>query len=561
LIEWFIDALRQNPALGLLLALGLGFLLGRVRIGSFQLGPMLGCLIAGASIGQFGIDAPQPMQSLFFLMFLFGLGFRTGPEFFQSLRADAWPQIALSVFLIACTVAVTWVMAWMLVLHGGTAAGLLSGAFTSSTALGTATETVDSLGLDAGESGALVRDITTTYALTYLLGTVLFIWFLTRVGPWLMRVNLRDACRATELKLGLEPARPPMQSAPPQIVARAYRLPAALSGTRVAEIEARWPPDERVVVERVRRNEGLIDVTPDSVLRDGDTVVVAGRPSALLHASRPLVDEVHDPELLDIPTVSAEFVLTRRDLGGRTLEELAREVGARDIFLLRLRRGGRELPFARGTVIKRGDVLSVTGRPAELARVATQVGFAEFPTTATDLGLVGTAMAAGGLVGMLSFSVKHVEIGLSAPVGVLFAGLIVGHLRLLHPRFARMPEASVRLFESLGLASFLALVGIGAGPGIAESLRGAGPMLLAAGAVVATVPLGVSILVGRYVIGMDPGILLGVCAGAGTSAPALAELERLADSKVPTLSYGYSCAIGNVLLAVAGTLLVLFGSR
>jgi putative transport protein len=71
----------------------------------------------------------------------------------------------------------------------------------------------------------------------------------------------------------------------------------------------------------------------------------------------------------------------------------------------------------------------------------------------------------------------------------------------------------------------------------------------------------VSILVGRYVIGMDPGILLGVCAGAGTSAPALAELERLADSKVPTLSYGYSCAIGNVLLAVAGTLLVLFGSR
>jgi putative transport protein len=107
-IEWFSDALRQNPELSLLLALGLGFLLGRVRIGSFQLGPMLGCLIAGVAIGQLGIDTPKPMQSVFFLMFLFGLGFRTGPEFFQSLRADAWPQIALGVFLIACTVAVTW---------------------------------------------------------------------------------------------------------------------------------------------------------------------------------------------------------------------------------------------------------------------------------------------------------------------------------------------------------------------------------------------------------------------------------------------------------------------
>lgn len=561
MIEWFIDALRQNPELGLLLALGLGFLLGRVRIGSFQLGPMLGCLIAGAAIGQLDIDTPKPMQSVFFLMFLFGLGFRTGPEFFQSLRANAWPQIALSVFLIACTVAVTWAMAWMLGLNGSMAAGLLSGAFTSSTALGSATETVASLGLEDRQAGALVRDITTTYALTYLLGTVLFIWILTRVGPMLMRVNLRDACRATEQRLGLEPARPAIQSAAAQVVARAYRLPAALSGSRVTEIESRWPSDERVVIERVRRNDRLIDVAPDSVLRDGDTVVVAGRPGALLHASRPLVEEVHDPELLDIPTVSAEFVLTRRDLGGRTLEELAREVSARDIFLLRLRRGGRELPFARGTPIKRGDVLSVTGRPAELARVAKQVGFAEFPAAATDLGLVGTAMAAGGLVGLLSFSVQNVEIGLSAPVGVLLAGLIVGHLRLLHPRFARMPEASVQLFESLGLASFLALVGIGAGPGLAESLKGAGPMLLAAGAVIATVPLVVSILVGRYVIGMDPSILLGVCAGAGTSAPALAELERLAGSKVPTLSYGYCCAIGNVLLALAGTLLVLFGSR
>jgi putative transport protein len=56
-----------------------------------------------------------------------------------------------------------------------------------------------------------------------------------------------------------------------------------------------------------------------------------------------------------------------------------------------------------------------------------------------------------------------------------------------------------------------------------------------------------------------PGILLGVCAGASTSAPALAELEKVAESKIPTLGYGLACAIGNVLFAVCGTLLVLFG--
>ena len=559
--HWLAESLRQNPELGLLLTLGLGFLLGRLRLGSFQLGPMLGCLIAGVAIGQLGIDAPESLQSLFFLMFLFGLGFRTGPELLQSLRADAWPQIGLSVFLVSCTVAVAWAMARMLNLDGATAAGLLSGAFTSSTAMGSATETVASLGLQPGETDVLLGEITTTYALTYLLGTVLFIWFLTRVGPLLMRVDLRDSCRKTEAALGLEPAQPMMHSGAPQIVARAYRVPAELSGIRVAEIEARWPPEARVIVERVRRSDVLMDATPASVLDEGDTVVIAGRPGALLHELSPLVDEVHDPTLLDIPTVSADFVLTRRELSGRTLEEVAREVGARDIFLLRLRRGGRELPFARFTPIKRGDVLSVTGRPGELARVAAQVGFVEYPTSATDLALVGMAMAIGGLIGLLTFRVGHVDIGLTAPVGVLVAGLLIGYLRLLHPRFARMPEASVRLFESLGLASFLALVGLGAGPGIVASVASAGSMLLVASVAIVIVPLAATILVGRFVFGMDPGILLGVCAGAGTSAPALAELERVADSRVPTLSYGFACAIGNVLLAFAGSLLILFGAR
>jgi putative transport protein len=48
-----------------------------------------------------------------------------------------------------------------------------------------------------------------------------------------------------------------------------------------------------------------------------------------------------------------------------------------------------------------------------------------------------------------------------------------------------------------------------------------------------------------------------VCAGAGTSGPALAELEKTARSKIPTLGYGMACAIGNVLLAISGTMLVL----
>jgi putative transport protein len=163
------------------------------------------------------------------------------------------------------------------------------------------------------------------------------------------------------------------------------------------------------------------------------------------------------------------------------------------------------------------------------------------------------------LIGIPALKVGHVEIGLSIPVGVLLAGLIVGHFRLIYPRFGRVPDASVWLFESLGLTAFLAAVGIEAGPALAGAFKVFGWSLLGAGVIVALVPPFVTILVGRYVTRTNAGVLLGICAGASTSAPALAELEKVAQSKIPTLGYGLACAIGNVFFAVCGTLLVLFG--
>ena len=131
----------------------------------------------------------------------------------------------------------------------------------------------------------------------------------------------------------------------------------------------------------------------------------------------------------------------------------------------------------------------------------------------------------------------------------------------MNPRFGRIPDASLWLLESLGLAAFLGLAGLSAGPALIDALRAGGPTLIAAGVVIALLPHVVTILVGYYALRLHPGILLGVCAGAGTSAPALAQLEKAAHSRIPTLGYGVACAVGNVLLAFWGTLLVVTGAR
>lgn len=549
------ESLTHNVELALFVSLAFGHALGRIRIGTFELGAVLGTLIAGLVVGQVSVAVAPELQAVFFLLFLFAIGFRTGPEFFQALRSSAGPQILVTIVLCATAIGTTGALARIFALDGGTAAGLLAGALTSSTALGTATGAASSL--DPALETPLAHNIGTAYAITYFLGTFLVVWFLPVMGPRLMRVDLREACHALEREMGLVVKDPAVTSAYRDLIARAYRLPADLAGRTVAEVEAAWAKGLRAIVGRLRRGDALIAATPETRLEAGDILMVSGPQRALLDASNPLRDEVHDRELLEVPVVSADIVLTNRRLAGRPLEETSREIGARNVFLGALRRAGRDLPFTRQTVLQRGDVLTVTGAQAEIDRVARAYGFVEYPTSSTDMLLVATAMAAGILIGLPTVTLGHVALALSSPVGVLLAGLVLGHLRSVDPRFGRVPDAAVALFESFGLTGFLALVGMSAGPGLVSGLRNSGLVLLAGGVLVTLLPHVVAILVGRYVFKMHPGILLGVCAGAGTSGPALAELEKAADSKIPTLGYGMACAIGNVLLAMAGTLLVL----
>ena len=556
-MNWLAESLRDNVELALFVSIALGYGLGSLRFRGFQLGPVLGTLLAALLVGQVGIAVPAAMQSAFFLLFLFAIGVRTGPDFFRGLRSSALPQIGLTVFLCVVALGLTWTLASALALDGGTAAGLLAGALTNSTALGTATRAASALGADPVVAERLANNVATAYALTYFLGTLLVVWFLPAIGPRLMRVSLIDACRELERTMGIG-AIPAAGVA--GVMVRAYRLPQSLAGRTVSAVEDLCTSG-RVTIERLRRGSALVDVTPTTPLEADDVIAIGGRRPAVIASSGVLGDEVDDSELLDVPRVSADLVVTNRKVSQSTLGALSEDVGARGVYLLKLRRAGRELPFTHATVVERGDVLTVTGAGSNVARVADEIGFAEYPTSATDLMLVAAIIAVGGLIGLPTATFGRLELGLSAPVGVLLGGLTVGYLRSVNPRFGRIPDASLWLFESLGLAAFLALAGLSAGPALIDALRKAGPTLVVAGVVIALLPHVATILVGYYALRMHPGILLGVCAGAGTSAPALSQLEKAAGSRIPTLGYGVACAVGNVLLAFWGTLLVVAGAR
>jgi putative transport protein len=561
-LVWIAAALRTHPELALFLTLGLGYALGHIRIGSFRVGPVLGCLLAGVIVGQLDIAVSRELKYAFFLLFLFAIGYKTGPQFFAGLKSSGLQQTGLTALLCLTGLAVAWLVARLLGFDVGTAAGLVAGALTESATVGTAGDAIARLPLEAATRDGLSANVAVAFAVTYLVGLVTVVWVLATLAPRLMRVDLAAACRELEASMGVVSSEPGVLSAYTEHVIRAYRVPAALAGRTVRELEGTFA-GQRVFAERVRGRDGIAQAAPERRLAAGDVVALAGRRDVLLsgryEAAR---EEVDDAGLLDIPVVAVDVTLTSKRIAGMSIRALAASLAetSRGVFLRKVTRGGQLLPIAPDTVLARGDLLTIAGAKHHVERVAPEIGYAEWPTQATDMVAVGAAVVAGGLVGLLAVRLGALEVGLSLAVGVLLGGLVCGWLRSVDRRFGRIPEPALWLFDSVGLNAFLAVVGIDAGPDFVRGLQESGLQLVAAGVVVCAVPHVVTVLVGHYVLRMHPGILLGVCAGAGTSAPALAAIQEAAGSRIPTLGYGVSYAIGNVLLALWGTVIVLLMS-
>ena len=214
------------------------------------------------------------------------------------------------------------------------------------------------------------------------------------------------------------------------------------------------------------------------------------------------------------------------------------------------------MPFALETRVDRGDVMRIVGARRDIDLAAKELGYADRPTSATDMVFVGSGIVLGGLVGLLSITIGKLPITLTASGGALIMGLIFGWLRSIHPTFGRIPEPAMWVFDTVGLTTFIAVVGLGAGPSFITGLKHSGISLVFVGLLVAVLPHVTAILFGHYVLKMNPLILLGACSGAGTITAALRAIQDEAHSKLPALGYTVPYAIGNILLTAWGPVIV-----
>jgi putative transport protein len=551
-----VASLRQNPELAIFLTLALGFLFGRVRVGRFKLGNVVGTLLAGVLIGQLAIEVHPLVKVVFFDLFLFATGYKVGPQFFRGLKKNALPQVSLTIVLCVTSLVVTVVAAKVLGYDCGTAAGLMAGAFTESTIIGTAGDTIARLNLPDTEKHRLLNNIPVAYAVSYLVGTGFVVWFLSSLAPRLLGVDLKAESGKLEAQMSTKPNEQSSEhSGYREWDMRAYRLADVFANRRIADLEKSFVP-ERVFVERIRRDSKFVDATPDTVLSADDVVVMVARRRVLLSEGFAIGVEVEDRELLDFPVATADVVVTNRAVVDETLPILAEQYG-RGVALQKLIRGAEEIPFTLETTVQRGDLLRIAGATQHVERVGKILGYVERSSSETDVVFVGLGIFVGGLIGLLSVRVGGLPLSLTASGGSLIMGLVFGWLRSVRPTFGRIPEPALWVFDTVGLAVFIGVVGLDAGPSFITGLRITGLSLPLVGLLVAVTPHVAALLFGRYVLNVNPVILLGACAGAGTITAALRAIQDEAGSKLPALGYTVPYAVGNILLTAWGPVIVM----
>lgn len=560
MLEWFTATLRLYPEIAIFLSLGIGYWAGAFKFKGFGLGAVTATLLVSIAIGQLGIVVSPNVKSIFFMLFLFAVGYGVGPQFVRGIAKDGVPQALFSVVVCVLCLAASVLAARLAGYDLGTAIGLYAGSQTISASMGLATDAINRLDMPAAEAKVLIDAMPVAYAVTYIFGTVGTAIVLAIFGPPLLRLNLEKECKRYEEAMGGVSGNAVGQSAWQSIALRAYRVQAGMRvvGKTAQEAEA-LVPDARIFVQRIRRNGAILEATADTVLQVGDTVAVAAARETLVNILGSAAHEVEDVELLSVQAEGVDIYISSKAVNGKTLAELGKLPQTRGVFLRRIVRGATatNIPVLALTKLYHGDVITVIGRVEDTTGLAQAVGFIDRPSDVTDVATMGMALTLGALIGALVYNVAGVPLTLSTAGGALIAGIVFGWFRSTRPTFGRIPGPALWFMNSVGLNVFIAVIGLTAGPTFVAGLQKLGLSLFMWGIFATTVPLVLSMFVGRYVFRLDPAILLGCVAGARTSTAALGMICDNAKSQVPGLGYTVTYAVGNTLLTIWGMVMVI----
>ena len=558
ILDWIAT---HSSLIFLFVAVALGYVAGKLKVGNFVLGGIAGTLIVGVILGQSGVTIDSAIKNIFFALFIYAVGYQGGPQFFRALSLKSLNQLLSAVVMCLLGLLTVLAFAWGFGLDRGTAAGLAAGGLTQSAIIGTAGETIQKLSVSADLKSAMETNIAVGYAVCYIFGSIGPILMVTWFFPTVMRWDIRQEAikLAEKMSGGTGVLEPGQFNAAQRIDTRFYQLAGSgrWIGQSVRDLDDAY---DDLAVEAVLRSGQELDLATADPLREGDVIALTGLVASLEGQANDWGTETQAPAGYRLVLENRHIVLTNPDIAGNRLQGIhdhSRSNAFHDVFVTGVRRMGRDLPLLPDLEIHKGDELQLTGSPRDLNAVQKSLGYPISAAAVTDFVFFGIGMTLGLLLGLIEFRIADVPVSIGSGGGCLLSGLLFGWLRSTHPRFAALPTGAANFLRDFGLAVFVGVVGISAGPQVLTTLKEQGVSLFLFGIGVTLIPQVLGFYFSYYVLRIQNPIEALACLVGGRSAnPGFAALLGKAGNATPVVTFTVTYAVANILLTLWGPLII-----
>ncbi len=534
----------------LALVISFGILLGRIKIFGISLG-ITWILFVGIFLGHLGLGIDEHIlhfiKEFGLILFIYSIGMQVGPSFFASFKEGGLTFNMLAAGVVFLGVVTTYVIHAITGLPIATMVGILSGAVTNTPGLGAAQQTY----FDA--TGTNDPSIAMGYAVAYPLGVVGIITSLI-LYRFIFRINTDKENENIDTSSASK-----MTEA--QMFSLVVKNPAIFDKT-VHEIKSLV--DKDFVFSRLlhKSDNSLVVPQPKTKLKEGDKVLVVTNLQNI-ETIEALVGEKIDMDKdewseLDAMLISRRINVSKAEINGKAIGQLKLR-NLFDVNITRVNRAGLDLVADPRLQLQLGDRVTVVGTEESIKNVEKFLGNSMKRLREPNLIFIFIGIALGVLVGSIPF----VFPGIPQPVKLGLAGgpLIVAILiSRFGPKYGLVTYTTMSanlMLREVGIALFLACVGLSAGEGFVETIVNGGYVWIGYGFIITVVPLLIIGTIGRKIFKINYFTLMGLIAGSMTDPPALSYANAIAGNDVPAVSYATVYPLTMFLRVITAQLMIL----
>jgi len=535
-----------------------GLYLGRFKVKGVSIGSTW-ILFLSILVSHFGLRADPTVLSFMkdfgLILFVFSIGLQVGPGFFHSFRTGGVQLNMLALAGILLSVIVTVCIHMMTGESLQTMVGVMSGAVTNTPGLGAAQQALSDGLLAGGASDAAASEasssLASAYAVTYPIG-VLGVILLLILFRSIFRIDLEKE------KAGLD------NRGNDADVARRMHVEVenpAIFGLTIRDVMKE--AGDRFVISRMMRG-GQIDIPgPDVVLQQGDLLLIV--------TSQPYVDSIRimfgkevpmhlqDWVRMDESSVTRRLAITKSSITGKRIKELGLRSGY-GVTITRVVRAGVELRARPDLILQMGDSILVVGSEQEIGRVAAIVGNKPEKLSHPNLVPIFFGIAVGILFGSLPIHLPGIPqpVKLGVAGGPLIIAILLGYFGPKWKITTYTTLSANMMLREIGIAFFLAAVGLGAGEGFVSSIVSGGYRWILYGALITLIPILVLGLVSRLAFKLNFYQLCGLIAGSTTDPAVLAFAQDAYGTDYASVNYATVYPLSMFLRVLAAQLLIVF---